>query len=88
VTADSERRSHGGQRGRSRLPVRGGLTGPDHQGTVVLPAHAGMGRPGPDPDSNTHPTSVPAGDWFRQGQQSRPVIRTRVTAVQSPTMTG
>ena len=41
-----------------------------------------------EPDSDTHPASVPAGDWFRQGQQTCPVIRTRVTAVQSPTMTG
>lgn len=66
----------------------GGLTDPDHQGTVVLPAHAGMGRPPRDPDSNTHPASVQAGGWFGQGQQTCPVIRTRVTAVQSPTMTG
>jgi len=92
ATAGSERRSHRGQRGRSRLPVRGRLTDPDHQGTVVLPAHAGTGRPGPDPDSNTHPASVrpgtPASDRFRQDQETCPVIRTRVIAVQSPTMTG
>jgi hypothetical protein len=58
----------------------------------VLPAHAGTGRPGPDPDSNTHPISVrpgtPADDRFQRGKETCPVIRTRVTAVPSPTMTG
>ena len=67
ATADSERRSHRGQRSRSRLAVRGSLTDPDHQGPIVLPAHAGTGRPGPDPDSNMHPVSVrPARRTIRQ----------------------
>jgi len=57
-------------------------------GTVVLPRPRRDGQTPADPDSNTHPASVPAGDWFRQGQETCPVIRTRVTAVQSPTMTG
>jgi hypothetical protein len=60
ATADPQRRSHRGHRGRSRLPVCGWLTDPDHQGTVVLPAHAGMGRPGPDLDSNVHPAKRPS----------------------------
>lgn len=89
---DSERRSHRGQRGRSRPPVRGWVADPDHQGTIVLSAHARTGRPGPDPDSNTHPTSVrpgtSAGDRFWQGKETCAVIKTGVTAVQSPTMTG
>jgi hypothetical protein len=92
ATADSERRSHRGQRSRSRLPVRSWLTDPDHQGPIVLSAHAGTGRRGPDPDSNTHPPSVrpgtPAGGRFWQGTQTCPLIRTRVTAGQSRTMTG
>jgi hypothetical protein len=58
ATADSERRSHCGQRGRGRLAVHGSLTDADHQSPIVLPAHAGTGRPRPDPDSNTHYTSV------------------------------
>ena len=58
AAADSERRRHRGQRSRSRLAVCSWLTDPDHQGPVVLPAHAGIGRPGLDPDSDAHPTSV------------------------------
>ena len=58
ATADSERHSHRGQHRRSRLAVCGWLTDPDHQRPIVLPAHAGTGGPGPDPDSNTHPASV------------------------------
>jgi len=57
----------------------------------VLPAHAGTGRPGPDPDSDAHPASVrpgpPADGRFWQGKQACAVVRTRVTAVPSPTMT-
>jgi hypothetical protein len=92
ATADSERRSHRGQRSRRRLPVRGWLIDPDHQGPVVLPAHAGTGRPGPDPDSNTHPASVrpgtPAGGRFWPGYADLPADQSAHTAVQSPTMTG
>jgi hypothetical protein len=61
AAADSERRRHRGQRSRSRLAVCSWLIDPDHQGPVVLPAHAGMGRPGPDPDSDAHLTSVHPG---------------------------
>jgi hypothetical protein len=61
TTADFERRSHQGQRGRSRLPVRGWLTDPDHQRSIVLSAYAGTGRPRPDPDNNAHPATVRPG---------------------------
>ena len=39
-------RSHRGQRSRGRLPVRSWLTDPDHQGPIVLSAHAGTADPG------------------------------------------
>ena len=58
ATADSERRSHRGQRSRDRLAVHGSFTDPDHQGPIVLPADAGTGRPRPDLNNNTHGTSV------------------------------
>jgi Family of unknown function (DUF6308) len=67
ATADSERRSHRGQRSRGRLPVRGWFTDPDHQSPIVLSAHAGTGGPGPDPDSNTHPASVRPADRLAAG---------------------
>ena len=57
--ADSERRSHRGQRSRGRLTVHGSLTDPHHQGPIVLAADTRTGRPRPDPNSNTHGTSVP-----------------------------
>ena len=73
ATADSERRSHRGQRSRGRLAVHGSLTDPDHQGPIMIPADARTGRPRPNPDSNTHGTSVrPARRAFRQ----RPVTAT------------
>jgi hypothetical protein len=37
----------------------GSLSDPDDQGSVVFPAHTGMGRSGPHPDGNTHLISVP-----------------------------
>jgi hypothetical protein len=58
ATADPELRRHQGQRSRSRLAVHGSLAHPDHQGLIVVPAHARTGRPRPDPDSDTHPTSM------------------------------
>ena len=78
------------QHGHSRRPVRGWLTDPDHQDTVVLPprrdrqTRAGSGQQyAPRPACTRH-----AGGRFRQGKETSPVIRTRVTAGQSPTMTG
>jgi hypothetical protein len=74
-------------RSRPRLAHRPGPPG-HHR----APRRAGTGRPGPDPDSNTHPASVrpgtPVGGRFRPGKETCPMIRTRITAGQSPTMTG
>jgi len=65
AAADSERRSHQGQRSCSGLTLYGSLADPDHQGLTVVPAHAGTGRSGPDPDNDTHPTSVrPHAAWW------------------------
>jgi hypothetical protein len=65
ATADSERRSHQCQHSRSGLAVYGSLADPDHQSLVVVPAHAGTGRSGPDPDNDTHPASVrPHAAWW------------------------
>jgi hypothetical protein len=59
VAADAERRSHRGQTSCGRLAIHGSLSDPDDQGSVVFPAHTGMGRSGPHPDGNTHLISVP-----------------------------
>ena len=50
VTADTERIGYRGERCRGGLPVHGARRYPDHQGAIVLPAHARARRSGADPD--------------------------------------
>jgi hypothetical protein len=49
VTADTERIGYHGERCRSGLPVHGARGDPDHQGAIVLPAHARARGSGADP---------------------------------------
>jgi hypothetical protein len=49
VTADTERIGYRGERCRGGLPVHGARGYPDHQGAIVLPAHARARGSGADP---------------------------------------
>jgi len=59
VAADAECGGYGGQVGLGRLAACGGRADPGGQRAVVFSADPGPRRAGPDPEGDTHHTSVP-----------------------------